>query len=223
MRRYLSRTSIFLFLTLLLVLLISSCGGSANTPSISDTTPETASEPAVSNPTEPVATEVPPTETMPAEPSGMSPGSPLSITKPAITPDWEITVVEVLRGDEALAMLKQVSASNDAPDDGMEYLLANVHVKYVGTNPSAYVYEKIFRGLGSANEMYKSLSFVKIEVPEPALDADLAPGEETEGWVAFQVGTGETGLMLVVWPYVSYENNTGVFSDSSDKWYIALE
>jgi len=223
MRQYSNHTGIALFSILILVLLVSSCGGSANAPSAFEATPETVSEPASSNPTEPVATEVPPTETMPAEPSGMSPGNPLSITEPAITPDWEITVVEVLRGDEALEMLKQASASNDAPDDGMEYLLINVRVKYVGTNPSAYVYEKIFRSLGSANEMYKSLSFIKIEVPEPALEADLAAGEETEGWVAFQVGAGESGLMLVVWPYVSYENNTGVFSDSSDKWYIALE
>ncbi len=77
--------------------------------------------------------------------------------------------------------------------------------------------------MGSANEIYESVSFVDVEVPEPALEADLAPGQETEGWVAIQVGKEETGIMLVVWPYISYENNTAVFNDSSDKWYIALE
>jgi hypothetical protein len=220
MNRRSNKTGVFLLALALLMMLLVSCGGGPATEAV---VPEPTSEPVV-EPTIPDPTAVPPTEEMPVEPLGMSPENPLPLTETVITPDWEIQVVEVLRGDEAMTMLEQASSSNKPHEDpNMEYVLVNLHVKYVGTEDSAYIYEKIFRGMDSANEIYKSVSFIDVEVPEPALEADLAPGDETEGWVAIQAGKDETGVMLVVWPYVSYENNTAMFSEASDKWYVALE
>jgi hypothetical protein len=199
----------------LLLMLTMACGG---------TVPEAVKVEPTSEPA-PTVTELPPAEelTPESEPVGSSPNNPLPSFEKLTTSDWEIQVLEVLRGEDALTALKQVSASNDAPEAGTEYLLVKVHVRYIGVNTSAFVYSKVFRSLGSAGEMYKTLSFTKVNVPEPELEADLAPGEETEGWIAFAVTEGETELVLVLWPYESYENNTAVFIDSAEKWYIALE
>ena len=218
-----SKTGVFLPILVIFTMLLASCGSSTPAPVVSEPTSEAVSEPTLNPPTA-APTETPSLTEAPVEPAGTSPENPLPLTEKVITPDWEIQVIEVVRGDDATAMLEQVSTFNKPHEDaGMEYVLVNLHAKYVGTEATGHVYGKIFRSMGSANEIYESVSFIDVEVPEPALEADLAPGEETEGWVAIQAGKDETGMMLVVWPYVSYENNTAVFNDSSDKWYIALE
>ncbi|GEM_PF-2784402 len=217
------------FLLGLVALLVMACG----LPTPQPPAPEaTVSEPVPSEPTTiptsdsptAAATGIPPTQAAPAEQPGSSPNNPISRTETLVTADWEIRVLEVLRGDEAMAMLKQTSAFNKAhKDSSMEYVLVKIRIKYVGTADTAYVYEKIFRGTDSTNEIYKSVSFIDVKIPDPALEADLPPGGETEGWVAIQAGKDESGTMLVVWPYTSYENNTAMFSDTTPKWYISLE
>lgn len=205
-----------LFSLIILLTLMLACGGSA---------PETQA-PAVESTQSPVeeATEIPATEESPAEPSGSSPQNPLSLTETLVTPEWEIQVLEVLRGDEAAVKLQEVSAFNQPHEDAnMEYMLVNLRVKYIGTNDSAYVYSKMFRSVGSAGEIYDAVSFIDVEVPDPELEADLSSGTETEGWVALQIAKDESDVMLVFWTYVSYENNTAVFSETTPKWYVLLE
>lgn len=208
---------------LIVLLLAAACGLPAQQPPASEpTTAEPTTIPTANSPTA-TATEVPPTPAAPAEPLGGNPQNPLPLAETLVTSDWEIQVLEVVRGDEAMAMLKQVSAFNKAHEDSaMEYVLVKIRVKYVGTADTVYVYEKIFRGTDSTNEIYKIVSFIDVKVPDPALKADLPPGGETEGWVAIQVGKDDAGVMLVVWPYISYENNTAVFSEATTKWYISL-
>jgi len=208
---------------LIVLLLAAACGLPAQQPPASEPpTSEPTAIPTADLPTA-TATEVPPTQTAPAELLGNNPQNPLPLAETLVIPDLEIQVLEVLRGDEAMAMLKQVSAFNKAHEDSaMEYVLVKILVKYVGTADTVYVYEKIFRGTDSTNEIYKSVSFIDVKVPDPPLKADLPSGGETEGWVAIQAGKDDDGVMLVVWPYVSYENNTAVFSEATPKWYISL-
>lgn len=169
------------------------------------------------------ATEAPIATEAPAQ-AGSSPDAPLPRAETLVTPDWEIQVLEVLRGDEAMALLEQASPFNKPhKDPNMEYTLVRLRVKYIGADAAKHIYGKVFRSLGSAGEIYDAVSFIDIETPAPELEADLPPGGETEGWVAIQIGKEETGMILVVWPYDSYENNTAIFSDSAEKWYISLE
>lgn len=199
------------------------CGSSGPEATPSEPTQASIEQPSENQPTE-AATQVPATEEVQNAPAGSSPENPLSSAEKLVTQDWEIQVLEDLRGDEALTMLESVSSFNGPHEDpGMEHVLLKVYVKYIGSAESAYVYGKMFRSLDSAGEIYDAVSFIDVEVPAPELDADLPSGGETEGWVAVQAGVDETGLMLVFWPYDSYDNGTAMFSDSAEKWYIALE
>jgi hypothetical protein len=212
-----------MFLVAIVLLLAAACGFPAQqAPASEPTISEPATIPTADSPAE-TPTEAPPTQAAPAKPPGSNPQNPLPLAETLVTPDWEIQVLEVLRGDEAMAMLKQASAFNKAHEDSaMEYVLVKIRVKYVGTEDTIYVYDKIFRGTDSTNQIYKSVSFIDVKVPDPALEADLQPGGETEGWVAIQAGKDDAGVMLVVWPYVSYQNYTAVFSEATPKWYISL-
>jgi hypothetical protein len=190
----------------ILLLLITACGGSVPATE----TPEATSESVENLP--PAPTQAPATEEAPAdEPLGNSLENPVPFVKTLLTPDWEVQVLEVQRSDKA------------HEDADMEYVFVNLRVKYVGAEASAYVYGKMFRSTGSANEIYKATSFIDVKVPDPELEAELPSGGETEGWVAIQVRKDEAGIMLVLWPYVSYENNTAMFSEATPKWFISLE
>lgn len=210
-----STKPVLLSLIVLLTLMLA-CGSSA---------PETQA-PAVESTESPVeeATEIPVTEEVPNEPLGSSPENPVPFDGILITPDWEVQVLEFLRGDAAIAKLDEASSFNAPHEDpNMEYALVNLRVKYIGTNASAYVYGKIFRSTDSTAEIYDEVSFIDVEAPTPELEADLAPSEETQGWVAIQIPKDATGILLVLWPYVSYENNTAIFSETTQKWYISLD
>lgn len=223
MNRVSNRMGRFFLVFALFAFLLASCANPTPAPVASEpTTVPTSNLPATA-PTE-APTEFAPATEAPSESAGMSPELPLARSETVITPDWEIQVLEVLRGEEAMTMLEQASSFNQPhEEEGMEYALVKLRVKNVAAEETRHVYGKIFRSLDSAAEIYDSVSFIDVEVPEPALEADLAPGEETEGWVAVQAQKDAAGLTLVVWPYDSYENNTALFSESADKWYVSLE
>lgn len=189
----------------ILLLLAAACGGSAPETAMPEATTESDENPTAA------PTAVPPTEEASVEPPGSSPANPVPFAETLVTSDWEVQVLEVQRSDKA------------HEDADMEYVFVKLRVKYVGTEASAYVYGKMFRSIGSANEIYKATSFIDVKVPDPELEADLPSGGETEGWVAVQVPKDETDIMLVLWPYVSYENNTAMFSEATPKWFLSLD
>ena len=122
--------------------------------------------------------------------------NPAPLRQKMIIEDWEISVVEVIRGDAAGQMVYDANQANKPPADGREYVAARIHLKYIGTEdasvPTQYL---LFRTTGSLNVLYDHPSVVD---PTPVLDATLFPGGECEGWVVTQVANGETGIMLVI-------------------------
>ena len=115
--------------------------------------------------------------------------------EPVTTEDWQLKVLEVIRGDDAWPIIEEASQFNDPPDEGMEYVMVRLHVRYIGTEDEPEWIDSFdFESTGSANVLYDTPSIVE---PEPALDARLFPGGEYEGWVVVQAAEDEKGMMLV--------------------------
>lgn len=117
--------------------------------------------------------------------------------------DIAITVVETFRGDEALARLKAASPENEAPAEGMEYVLARVKFELKGR----YVSDNLRFDLGNAPLMWIALSSdlteyprVSVTVPKPSLTGTVKPGGAVEGWVAFTVDKDDKGPVMVFDP-----------------------
>jgi hypothetical protein len=127
------------------------------------------------------------------------------------TEGWELTILEVLRGDDAWDALYEASEYNDPPEAGMEYLLVRVAVRNVSDEdaPKRCEYD-VLDVVGDEREVYEH---PYLTVPSPKLEAWLYPTGETEGWVVFQATEGETGLILIL--------SDSYFS--SDKRYLSLE
>jgi hypothetical protein len=126
---------------------------------------------------------------------GIDQASPVPLGETVTTEDWQITVREVVRGEQAWQMVQAADEFNEPPEAGMEYVLVKVNARYIGAIPTGDTIDAIFfQTIGSADVLYDYPSVIS---PEPALSVELFPGGEYEGWITMQAAQGETGLTLV--------------------------
>lgn len=133
--------------------------------------------------------------TIPLSEFGQDRKSPVPRNEKLITEDWETSILEIVRGNDAWNLVKQANQFNEPPSKGYEYIAVKLHVRNIGTSDDSKRIDGYFYHLtGSANTLHNLPSVVE---PEPALDISLYPGGEFEGWVVFQSMIGETNLMIV--------------------------
>ncbi len=136
---------------------------------------------------------------------GQNRNEPAQKTEKVTTDDWEISVLDVIRGAGAWDLIQKANQFNDPAAEGMEYILVKVHVRYIGTDDNYSNIDSIyFKTTGSKGTLYDTPSVVE---PEPTLDANLFPGGEYDGWVALQAAIGETGVSLVFEPLFDFGSN----------------
>jgi hypothetical protein len=129
---------------------------------------------------------------------GVKRAAPVPLGEVAASQDWEVQILEVLRGKAAWKAVKKANPLNDPPDKGMVYLAARVRARYIGTaDEPSDVGSAAFQTTGIENVMYEAPPVVD---PAPALDCTLYPGGVCEGWVVLQAAKGETGLTAVFQP-----------------------
>ncbi|MDL2258260.1 hypothetical protein LJC42_03750 [Eubacteriales bacterium OttesenSCG-928-K08] len=109
----------------------------------------------------------------------------------------EVTLLEVIRGDEALEILKKKSSSNVAPDEGYEYVLAKfkvTNVEHTGDEKQPLdVYYFDFDFSTDEFEQYFNSTLV---YGLNELSASIFEGASTEGYVPFQCPIGQTGYAV---------------------------
>lgn len=132
--------------------------------------------------------------------TGATRAGPAPLGTTVVSEEWEITLLEVLRGADAAQRITEANQFNEAAPEGQEYLLARVSARYLGDgdpDAAAGIDQNTFKVTGASNVIYDRPSVV---APEPALDAYLFPGGQVEGWVVVQAPAGEAGLTLVYEP-----------------------
>ena len=117
--------------------------------------------------------------------------------------DIAITVLETVRGKDALDRLKAANPSNPAPAAGFEFILARIKFEHKGR----YVSDNIAMNLGNDPLQWVALGSdlieypkVSLTAPKPALVGRVKPGESMEGWVAFAVSQKDSKPIMVFDP-----------------------
>jgi hypothetical protein len=164
---------------------------------------ETAEEETeVPPPIEVKPTKIPPTKT-PEQP-GFSRSNPLPVSELIITENWTVEVLEVLRGDVAWSKIKATSSYSMPPQEGKEYIA--IRLKALNTyadSESHQISACDFSVTGDLGILYGCIFVAFIE---PALNAELFSGGETEGWIIYLIHTDDTNLELVFNEVMLYEN-----------------
>jgi hypothetical protein len=123
---------------------------------------------------------------------------PAKLGDTLITDDWQVTVLEAIRGTQAYDLAKAANQFNDPPAAGMEYLAVRARVKNLNPQDDFVMIDSgSFKSIGDKQVLYDAPSVVD---PEPALSAYLYPGGEVEGWVILQIGQGESHAQIVFDP-----------------------
>jgi hypothetical protein len=130
--------------------------------------------------------------------------------------DMKITLVEVLRGDEAWKRIKDANPSNKQADSGFEYILARVKFEYYARGtPGSCIHQLIpdqFASYSADGSDYKPAVVVS---PKPELRKDMKAGETLEGWIVFMVAKEDKS------PLMSYSaDRGGAIVHGGGKWFV---
>jgi hypothetical protein len=124
---------------------------------------------------------------------GLSRANPVPLGEKVVAGTVELQVRAVLVGPEAVAAVLGAATTNEEPREGSTYVAVDLAARNVGEQP-LWLDNDDFALTGDDGLVYRYLGAAP---PDPALDLTLAPGDATEGWVAFGMPSDETSLLLL--------------------------
>jgi hypothetical protein len=117
--------------------------------------------------------------------------------------DIAVTVLETVRGKEAMTRLQAASPENKMPPEGFEYILARVKFELKGRavsdNLTFQLGNEPLQWVALSSDLYEYKK-TPVVVPKPALSGTVQPGSSMEGWLAFTVDKKDSGPVMVFDP-----------------------
>ncbi len=117
--------------------------------------------------------------------------------------DIAITVLETVRGKEAMDRLKAASPDNKMPPEGFEYVLARIKFEHKGRavsdNMPFILGDSPLQWVALASDLTE-YARIAATPPKPPLAARIKPGDSFEGWVAFAVDRKDSKPLMVFDP-----------------------
>lgn len=156
-----------------------------------------------------------PTELTAVQPTnrGTDIHEPAPFGSTVINEDWEVTITDVIIGDEAWDILLEANQFNDPPGSDTDYILVQVSIRYIGQGDKPiHISSYNLKLLNSAGEEYADPALVE---PTPRFDFDMYPGAEAVGWLGYAAFKDDSGFMLRFNPTYS--------ADSPEIRYLSLD
>jgi hypothetical protein len=130
--------------------------------------------------------------------------------------DMKITLLEVIRGEEAWKRIKETARSNKPAASAAEYVLARVKFEYRARSIPGLCEHKLipeqFTAYSAAGEEYLRAPVVP---PKPEMRKDLKSGESFEGWMVFAVPKEDRA------PLLSFAADAGgAVQHGEPKWFL---
>ena len=130
--------------------------------------------------------------------------------------DVKITLVEVIRGEEAWKRIRAAAGSNKPAESGTEYLLTRVKFEYFARGTPGLCVHPLspdeFTAYSANGEDYKTASVIP---PKPELRKGLKSGESLEGWMVFAVPKEDKS------PLMCYSAGSGgAVEHGGGKWFL---
>ena len=119
---------------------------------------------------------------------------------------FDLTLTQVIDGDQAWNMIKEENMFNEEPDTGMKYVLAKFKIKIDSLEEEPFdINHAHFDAVSNAGAMYNE--YVTLVTPAPNLRTELYSGSKYEGWTYFMVKENDT-------PKVVYRSGF-----DSERWF----
>lgn len=147
---------------------------------------------------------------------GIQSSEPALLGETIVTNDWELTVLEYVRGDRAWQMLQQANMYNEPAAPNAEYILFKLRVRSLDHHDLDTPNITTILSFAVLSQSQTELKQPSLVLPDPKLNESLYAGGQTEGWRAYMIPKDEQNLQIIF--------NSNIFSISNaDTRYIALE
>lgn len=129
--------------------------------------------------------------------------------------NMNLTLLEVVRGDEAWEQLREASDTNKPADPGFDYVLARVKFEYYARGtPGLCVHEVTPQQFTAFSADGVDYPAANVSPPKPEMRGELSSGEFLEGWIAVLVPQADQKPML------SYSaDEGGAVMHGGGKWF----
>ena len=130
---------------------------------------------------------------------GADPALPAALGSTVITDSWEVSILEVIRGEQAMAMVSEANPTNPEPEAGYEYLAARLRMGYWSDDATiASIAIDQFSSLTSAGETIPPVQLrVTSDQRHNWVSATFFPGGMLEAWTVVSVPVNEINPLLV--------------------------
>jgi hypothetical protein len=121
---------------------------------------------------------------------------------------WAITVLEVVSGSDAFAMLAETNGYNPETEDGLAYVCVRISAQNTSTIRRV-IQMSDFAATGSDGILRRT---GPIAIPDPLLGAIVEPGASTEGWIAVMVDDPAVAILWFDSPQTGGNWSDGLFA-----------
>jgi hypothetical protein len=130
--------------------------------------------------------------------------------------DMKITLVEVMRGEEAWKRIREASPSNKAAPPGFEYVLARVKFEYSARGtPGLCIHQLSPQQFNSCSSDGQDYALAEVMPPKPEMRKAMKSGETVEGWIVFSVSQKDKA------PLMTYSaDQGGAIVHGGAKWFL---
>jgi hypothetical protein len=139
---------------------------------------------------------------------GVNFSNPAPANQSVISPDWEVTVLNSIQGQEAATVLEKDNPNYSPPSEGMESLLLQVRLRYISSNDvPIWVSSDDFYPVDPSNGWRIPVDriYANLQSDLVWLSGNILPGAEVEGWVALTIPTG-TDRPIIAFDLDSYSS-----------------
>ncbi len=130
--------------------------------------------------------------------------------------DMKITLVEVVRGEEAWKRIREANPLNKAAQPGFEYVLARVKFEYYARGtPGLCIHQLSPEQFSACSSDGQDYALAEVVPPKPEMRKAMKSGETVEGWIAFSVSQQDKG------PLMTYSaDQGGAIVHGGAKWFV---
>jgi len=121
---------------------------------------------------------------------------------------WQITVTDLVAGDEAASMLLEINAENPVAPDGYTYVLPKISVTNTG-DMTRSIQMTDFAATGTDGVLRRTQVVIP---PDPMLQFVVEPGQTVEGWIAPIVDDLSNAMLWFDSPFLGGNWANGLFA-----------
>jgi hypothetical protein len=148
---------------------------------------------------------------------GIDPADPAPMGAQVVSEDWEITLLESIRGEAAMNMVLEENSNQKDPEEGLEYIVFKVQLRNISQQDTLWSlnYRNFVTYVGDGDYIDTPMVWYYQPSVYPWINQAFYPGGAFEGWGILSVPIGASDPIAVFQPDL---NQGGGWTDLNTRY-----